>query len=80
MSSRSAYSPSSLSAGGQDEQPWLVKSSSTAFGSAAAPAPAPATPAATMPARRLRAGMSTVTADFQCKTRPPIRRAARPKL
>src|SRR5271154_460998 len=28
-------SPSSLSAAGQDEQPWLVKSSSTARGSAA---------------------------------------------
>src|SRR4051794_4474270 len=33
---RSASSPRSLSAGGQEEQPWLVKSSMTARGSAAA--------------------------------------------
>src|SRR5579862_288183 len=35
-SSRLANSPRSLSAGGHDEQPWLVNSSTTARGSAAA--------------------------------------------
>src|SRR3569833_377862 len=46
MDSSCASSPTSSSAGGQDEQPWLVKSSSTARGSALATSGA-ATSAAT---------------------------------
>src|SRR5262245_18780772 len=49
----SASSPSSASAGGQDEQPWLVNSSTTAGGLSGLSAPCPANAKAASAARTL---------------------------
>ena len=64
----SASSASSASAGGQDEQPWLVNSSSTALASpGGAGSPTPARPRRARPAPRRRDGAGATEESASCR-------------